>query len=98
MDKIEIGNNVAIAQFVTILDHNHAYTYQDNVMKLDGYDTEPIKIGNNVWIADKCTILKGAHIGDNVIVGAHTLVNKPVPSNCIIAGTPFKIIRELQNV
>ena len=95
LNKIEIGNNVAIAQFVSILDHNHAYNFQDNKMRLDGYDTAPLKIGNNVWIADKCTILKGANIGDNVIIAANTLVNKTVPPNCIIAGIPFKIIKQL---
>lgn len=94
-DKIEIGNNVTIGQMVTILDHDHKYTFEDENMKLDGYVTAPIKIGNNVWIADKCTILKGVTIGDNVVAGANTLIHKDVPSNCVIGGVPFKILKEL---
>jgi len=93
--SISIGDNVAIAKFVTILDHDHRYQYQENKLSFQGYECKSVRIGNNVWLGDKCTILKGVHIGDNVIVGAHTLVNKDVPSNTIVGGTPFRIIKEL---
>jgi len=48
-DEIIIGNNVTIAEFVTILDHDHAYNYKNNVLKLSGYKTGKIHIGSNVW-------------------------------------------------
>ena len=41
------------------------------------------------------TILKGTNIGDNVIIGANSLVNKDIPSNCVAAGNPIKIIMPL---
>jgi acetyltransferase-like isoleucine patch superfamily enzyme len=37
--------------------------------------------------------LGGVKIGDEVIVGAGSVVVKDVPSNCIVAGNPAKIIR-----
>ena len=40
------------------------------------------------------TILPGVHIGDEVIVGAGSVVTKNVPSNVIVAGNPARIIRE----
>ena len=92
-EKISIGNNVTIAQFVCILDHDHKYKFINNELKLGGYTTSPIKIGNNVWIADKVTILKGVTIGDNVIIGANSLVNKDVQSNSIVGGVPAKLIK-----
>lgn len=95
-DKISLGNNVTIAQFVTIVDHDHQYEMEGGNLKLDGYNTSPIRIGNNVWLADKCTVLQGVTIGNNVIAGAHTLINKDVPPNCIIGGVPFKIIKQLK--
>lgn len=96
-EKIEIGNHVTIGQMVSILDHDHQYKMVDGQLKLDGYKTAPIKIGNNIWIGDKCTILKGVSIGDNVVVGANTLVNKDVPSNVVIGGQPFKILKRLKS-
>jgi len=94
--KIEIGNHVTIGQMVGILDHDHNYKMDGQVLKLDGYTEAPIKIGNNIWIGDKCTILKGVTIGDNVIIGANTLVNKDVPSGVIIGGSPFKILKKIE--
>ncbi|MEM8906562.1 MAG: acyltransferase [Bacteroidota bacterium] len=94
-EKIEIGQNVTIGQMVSILDHDHRYTFVEEDLKLEGYTTAPIRIGDNVWLGDKCTVLKGVTIGNNVVVGANTLVHKDVPDNCVIGGVPFKILKRL---
>ncbi len=95
-DQIEIGDNVTIGQMVSILDHDHHYKMEKENLTLDGYSTAPVKIGNNIWIGDKCTILKGVTIGDNVVIGANTLVHKNVPAGSVIGGVPFKILKELE--
>ena len=41
------------------------------------------------------TIIGPVHIGDNVIIGAGSVVVKDVPSNCVVAGNPAKVIRTL---
>lgn len=57
-------------------------------------DKRPI-IGNNVSLGANVTIIGGVRIGDNVIVGAGSVVVKDVPDNCIVAGNPAKIIKQL---
>jgi acetyltransferase-like isoleucine patch superfamily enzyme len=57
--------------------------------------TAPIELGNNVWIGDSALVCKGVHIGDNSVVGAWSVVTKDVPANVVVAGTPAKIVREL---
>lgn len=52
-------------------------------------------IGNNVSLGANVTIIGNVHIGDNVIVGAGAVVVKDVPSNCVVAGNPAKIIKKL---
>jgi len=94
-EKITIGDNVTIAQFVAILDHDHAYHFENGNMIFRGYKTSPIVIGNNVWIADKVTICKGVSIGSNVIIGANSVVISDIQDNCIAAGNPAKLIREM---
>lgn len=93
-DKISIGNDVLIARYVSILDHDHEIQsiFGGNFEKLT---TSPIKIGNNVWIGDKVTILKGVNIGNNVIIAANSVVTKNFSSNCIVAGVPAKKIKSL---
>lgn len=51
-------------------------------------------IGNNVYIAPGTKLFGGISIGDNVIIGANSVVNKDVPSNVTIAGIPAKVISE----
>lgn len=51
-----------------------------------------IEIGNHVWIGMRSTILYNTEIGNGSIVGAASLVKNKFPNNCIIAGTPAKII------
>lgn len=94
-ERIDIGNKVTIGQFVSILDHDHKYDFSKGNLQLDGYKTSPVRIGNNVWIADKCTVLRGVKIGNNVVIGANTLVNKDVPDNVLFAGNPGRIIKKL---
>lgn len=57
----------------------------------------PVTIGDDVWIGGNCTIVGGVTIGNNVVVAAGAVVNKDVPDNCVIAGVPAKIVKELKN-
>ena len=50
-------------------------------------------IGNQCIIGYASIILPGVRLGDNVIVGAGSVVSREVPSNCIVAGNPAKIIK-----
>ena len=54
-----------------------------------------IVIGNNVFIGARCIILKGVTIGDNATIGAGSVVSKNVPPNCVVAGNPAIIIRQV---
>ncbi len=49
-------------------------------------------LGDNVIIGAGAKILGGVHIGDNVKIGANTVVTKDVPSNCTVVGAPMRII------
>lgn len=93
-EKIELGHDVLLARYVSILDHDHDI---NAVMKgnFKTYLTAPIKIGNYVWIGDKVTITKGVTIGDNVVIGANSVVTKDIPSNSIAVGSPCKVIKSL---
>ena len=50
-------------------------------------------IGDNVYLGANSVLIGDINIGDNVIVGAGAVVVDNVPSNCIVAGVPAKIIR-----
>ncbi|WP_396148806.1 serine acetyltransferase [Flavobacterium sp.] len=52
-------------------------------------------IGNNVEVGANVVIIGDIEIGDNVTIGAGSVVVKSVPSNCVIAGNPARIIKML---
>lgn len=75
---VVIGDNCLIYQQVTIGQKDNKY---------------PV-IGNNVTIYAGAKIIGDIHIGDNVVVGANSVVLESIPDNCIVAGVPAKIIRK----
>lgn len=55
----------------------------------------PVHIGKNCWIGAGAIILPGVTIGDQVVVGAGSVVTKDLPSNVVAVGNPCQVIREI---
>ncbi|WP_275094701.1 acyltransferase [Pseudomonas pseudonitroreducens] len=98
--SIYIGANVLIGSRVTIVDHEHG-NYSDQKPSLPEPPPDkrtlsgaPIYINDNVWIAEGAIILGGVSIGYGSIVGANAVVTKDIPSRCIAAGVPARVIME----
>jgi len=51
------------------------------------------KIGNNVRITAGAKVLGNIQVGDNVTIGANSVVVKDVPSDCVVVGIPAAIIK-----
>ncbi|WP_372013723.1 acyltransferase [Pseudoxanthomonas sp. 10H] len=54
---------------------------------------QDVVIGAHVWLAYGVRCLGGARIGDGSVIGMGSLVNGPVPNNCIAVGTPARVVR-----
>lgn len=59
-----------------------------------GLDEPRPIIGSNVKIYANSLILGGITIGDNVIIGAASVVLKSVPDNCTVVGNPARIVKQ----
>ncbi len=98
-NKITIGDGLLTGRYVYIGDNVHGGLSWGEAsippVKRTLKSKGEVKIGNNVWIGDKATILGGVTIGDNVIIGANSVVTHDVPSNCVAAGNPAKIIKKI---
>ena len=53
----------------------------------------PVRIGRCCWIGAGAIILPGVTIGDNVVVGAGSVVTKDLPSNVVAVGNPCRVLR-----
>lgn len=92
---VSIGNNVNLAQGITVTALNH--NFEDVTQRIDeqGISTKPVVIGDDVWIGANAVILPGVTIGRHVVVAAGAVVTKDVPSFTLVAGVPAKVIKEL---
>jgi acetyltransferase-like isoleucine patch superfamily enzyme len=88
--SIIIGDDVGIGEYVDIWTHG-AYP-----AILNGFPSEfgPVEIGSHVWLPAKSTVLANIKIGNNVVIGVNSLINKNLPDGCFAAGMPVKIIKE----
>lgn len=61
--------------------------------KFDGDNDHRAVIGDNVTLGVNVTIIGPIHIGNNVTIGAGSVVVKDIPDNCIAVGNPCKPIK-----
>ena len=95
LQHIFIGYNTQITAGVIILAHDYSYSVLGNIYgELPRQQRDTI-IGKNVFIGMNSIILMGSNIGDNVIIGAGSVVSGRIPSNTVCAGNPAKIICSL---
>ncbi|MBC8053460.1 MAG: acyltransferase [Sphingobacteriaceae bacterium] len=90
---IEIGNNVSIAEHVSIRDYNHEFSSTNIPISMQGFSGSPIKIGDDVWLGRGVMIASGVTIGKGCVVGANAVVTKDLPDWSIAVGVPAKVIR-----
>ena len=53
----------------------------------------PVRIGRNCWLGAGVIVLPGVTIGDNVVIGAGSVVTKDLPSNVVAVGNPCRVLR-----
>ena len=52
-------------------------------------------MSDNVWIGGSTVICPGVHIGDNVVIGAGSVVTKDIPEWSIAVGNPCRVLRKI---
>ena len=89
-EPVEIGDNCGIGGDVMIWTHG---AWLD-VTK--GFPAEfgPVKIGKDVWLPARSIVLPNVTIGNNVVIGINSIINRSLPDGCFAAGSPCKVIKE----
>ncbi len=92
---LEIGDQVVFTRGVTILTHDYSHTVMRKKYGIQHGDAKSVKIGNNVFFGMDSLILMGTTIGNNVIIGAKSVVRGTIPDNVVVAGNPARIVATL---
>lgn len=91
--KVEIGDNVFIGPNCGFYTAEHPLNVIDRNSGLEY--AKPIKVCDNVWIGGNVTILAGVTIGENSVIGAGSVVTKPIPANVVAFGNPCKVAKTI---
>ena len=92
---IYVGDYTQFGPNVTVASAGHPILPQ---LRQEGYQYNfPVRIGKNCWIGANAVIVPGITIGDNVVVGAGSVVTKDLPSNVVAVGNPCHILREVND-
>ncbi len=89
-ESVEIGDNCGIGGDVMI------WTHGGWLDVLQGFPSDfgPVRIGKNVWLPARSIVLPNVSVGDNVVIGINSIINRDLPSGCFAAGAPCKVIKE----
>jgi acetyltransferase-like isoleucine patch superfamily enzyme len=91
--KLQIGQNVLIADCVTMRDSNHIYEDTTIPIKKQGMSSANIIIEDDVWVGHGATILKGVRVGKGAVVAAGAIVTSDVPPMAVVAGVPARVLK-----
>lgn len=104
-EKITIGNRVKIGGDCILIDsdaHNLDYRVRASRERVGKVSkdvftakTAPIVIHDDVFIGTRCIILKGVEIGARSIIAAGSIVTNSIPEDCVAAGNPCRVIKNL---
>ena len=89
-ESVEIGDDVGIGAEVMIWTHG---AWLDTMQGFPS-DFGPVKIGDNVWLPARSVVLPNVTIGDDIVIGIGSIINRDLPNGCFAAGSPCKVIKE----
>lgn len=89
--RITIGEGTSLSPGGMVLTHSKA----GNILeKIYPPTLNPIHIGKNSWIGANAIIM--ANVGSETVIGAGSVVNKPIPDKTVAVGSPAKVIKKLK--
>ena len=92
--NLKIGDNCVFSIRAMIITTAHSHEQVDRSVLENELITKDVVIGKNCFFGADVKIFPGVTIGDNVIVGANSLVRSDLPSYTICVGNPAKPVKK----
>jgi acetyltransferase-like isoleucine patch superfamily enzyme len=95
-DLVEIGDHCMFANGCFVSDAAHRFDDPDKPVPWQGFTSKgPTRIGDNCWFGAHVVVTSGVTIGERCVIGANSVVTKDIPARSIAAGSPARVIKEI---
>lgn len=92
---VEIGDDVTVTNGVIFETHDGGVgLFRKEFPGINVFGR--IKVGSRVFIGNNCIIMPGVTIGDNVVLGAGSIVTRDIPANVVAAGIPARVLKPIE--
>lgn len=91
--EVFIGSYTLFGPNVSLYTVNHSLSPEEREKGV--CINHSIHIGEHVWLGGNVVVMPGVTVGDNSVIGAGSVVTKPIPSGVIAAGNPCRVIRSI---
>ncbi len=91
---LEIGDDCLLAQNITLTPYSHIFDDPNNIIYSQGGHCEKVTIGRDVYIGMRAAVMYSGNIGEGSVIGAGSVVVKPIPPYSVAVGAPAKVIKE----
>lgn len=92
---ITIGKNSTLAYRTLLTTNANPNAPYNELCKIYPPIHKEIRIGDNVWVGAGVIVLPGCRIGNNSVIAAGAVVCSDIPDNCMAAGVPAKVKKQL---
>jgi acetyltransferase-like isoleucine patch superfamily enzyme len=92
---VHLGNHVSATKTHFETHDGGVWVFRDRHPEIDV--VRPIYVGDNVYFGYGCLVMPGATVGNNVVVGAGSVVTGVIPDNCVVGGVPAKVIKSVED-
>jgi acetyltransferase-like isoleucine patch superfamily enzyme len=90
---VRIGEQCVIADRAMFIDFDHGVVEVERPIRVQGIYMREVDVGSNVWVGYGACILRGVRVGDNSVIGSHTVITKDIPANAVVGGVPARLLR-----
>ena len=90
---LEIGDFSLLAQNITLTPYSHIFEDPDRLIREQGGHCKKVVIGRDCYIGMGTCIMYTGDVGDGSVIGAGSVVVKPVPPYSVAVGCPARVIR-----
>ena len=97
MELVEIGEHCMFANGCFVTDADHRFDDPDKPVPWQGFTSKgPTRVGDNVWCGANVVITGGVTVGERCVIGANSVVTTDIPAHSIAAGTPAKVLKQVE--